>query len=173
MNQAEGSHAAQVFVLDTSAIYSATDYPPEAVLYSTPMVVRELRRVYWTERAEIFVESRLRITEPAAKSVGRIREIALESGDIARLSPTDIEVLSLAYELGAVLLTEDYSMQNIAEAAGISFRSLYLPPIKDFVEWELRCTSCGTAAGKGDGKECRICGGKLVTRRKKSRPLGR
>ncbi len=163
--------AAEVFVLDTSAIYNATDYPADSILYSTPLVVRELRRVYRTERAELFVQSRLRITEPGRASSEWIRKKAVESGDITRLSPTDLEVLSLAKELRAVLVTEDYSMQNIAGAAGIEFRSLYLPPIKDYVEWELKCMSCGTVSATKDAKECMICGGKLITRRRKSRPI--
>ncbi len=160
-----------VYVLDTSAIYNATDYPADRMLYSTPQVLKELRRVYRTERAELFVQSRLRIAEPDRESVQWIREKAQETGDIARLSPTDIEVLSLAREMGAILVTEDYSMQNIAEAAGIEFRSLYLPPIKDYVEWELRCVSCGAISKEKAAKECRICGGKLITRRRKSRPI--
>ncbi len=160
-----------IYVLDTSAIYNATDYPADITLYSTPGVLRELRRVYRTERAELFVETRLRIAEPARGSIEKVREIARRSGDISRLSPTDIEVLSLAVEMGALLVTEDYSMQNIAEAAGIGFISLYLPPIREFVEWELRCLSCGAPAEGSGAKECRICGGKLITRRRRSRPL--
>lgn len=160
-----------VYVLDTSAIYNATDYPADTVLYSTPQVVKELRRVYRTERAELFVQSRLRIVEPGRKSLSRIREKADETGDITRLSQTDIEVLALALELGAVLVTEDYSMQNIAEAAGIEFLSLYLPPIKDYVEWELKCVSCGALSHEREARECRICGGKLITRRRRSRPV--
>lgn len=159
------------FVLDTSAIYSATDYPANTVLYSTPMVIRELRRVYRTERAELFVQTRLRIVEPGRDNVDWIRKKAEQTGDIARLSPTDIEVLSLARELGAVLVTEDYSMQNIAEAAGIEFTSLYLPPIKDYVEWDIKCVSCGAISEEKDAKECRICGGRLITRRRRSRPI--
>lgn len=160
-----------VYVLDTSAIYNATDYPADKTLYSTPQVVRELKRVYRTERAELFVQSRLRIVEPDRKSLKRIREKAEETGDITRLSQTDMEVLALALELGAVLVTEDYSMQNIAEAAGIEFLSLYLPPIRDYVEWELKCISCGAVSSEREARECRICGGRLITRRRKSRPV--
>ena len=159
------------YVLDTSAIYSATDYPAENVLYSTPMVIRELRRVYRTERAELFVQTRLRIVEPGRDNVDWIKRKAEQTGDIARLSPTDIEVLSLARELRAILVTEDYSMQNIAEAAGIEFTSLYLPRIKDYIEWDIKCISCGAISEEKDAKECRICGGRLITRRRKSRPI--
>ena len=170
-DESGGATEGRAYVLDTSAIYSATDYPADIMLYSTPMVVRELRRVYKSERAELFVESRLRIVEPLKESIEKIQKKAGETGDISRLSPTDIEVLSLAAELDAILVTEDYSMQNIAEASGIRFKSLYLPPIKDYVEWELKCVSCGAVAGEKDSHECRICGGKLITRRKKSRRI--
>lgn len=161
----------ETYVLDTSAIYNATDYPADKVLYSTPQVVKELRRVYRSERAELFVESRLRIVEPSKKSIESIRKVAEQTGDITRLSQTDIEVLSLAWELGAVLVTEDYSMQNISEAADIEFRSLYLPPIKEYVEWELKCLSCGAVSVEKEARECRICGGRLITRRRRSRRI--
>lgn len=172
-DKSSSGSGSQVYVLDTSAIYSATDYPADIVLYSTPQVVRELRRVYKSERAELFIESRLRIVQPMRGSIEKITKKARETGDIARLSPTDIEVLSLAAQLHAVLVTEDYSMQNIAEASGIRFKSLYLPPIKDYVEWELKCVSCGAVSNEKDAHECRICGGKLITRRKRSRRISR
>jgi UPF0271 protein len=159
------------FVLDTSAMYNGTDYPADTVLYSTPMVVDEVKRVYRSNRAELFVDTRLKIIEPDRRSVGKVVEAARKNGDIARMSPADIEVLSLAYELNAVIITEDYSIQNTASALGVEFRSLYIPRIASYVEWTLICESCRRESDSKEEKVCRICGGKMITVRKKSRPI--
>lgn len=154
------------FVLDTSAIYNATDYPTGMLLYSTPGVLRELRRVYREERAGLFVAARLQIFTPCKKSIEAVREAARRTGDISRLSPVDVEVLAASHEIRGVLVTDDYSMQNTARSMGIEFVPVNLPPIRDLREWRLRCKSCGATYPSADMKECAVCGGKLVTVRK-------
>ncbi len=159
------------FVLDTSAMYNGTDYPADAILFSTPKVVSEVKHVYRSSRAELFVDTRLKIIEPAARSVEKVVEVAKKNGDIARLSPADIEVLSLAYELNAVVITEDYSIQNTASGLGVEFRSLYIPRIASYIEWTLVCESCRGESCSREERVCRICGGRMITVKKKSRPI--
>ncbi|MBX8631488.1 MAG: hypothetical protein J9259_03070 [Thermoplasmata archaeon YP2-bin.285] len=161
----------KVLVLDTSAMYSGTDYPPDAVLYTTPDIVSELRRVYRSSRTEFFVDTRLTVKMPRQSSIEMVREMAKKNGDIARLSPEDIDVLSLAFELKATIVTEDYSIQNTASALGIEYISLYIPAINDYVEWNVICVSCGHVAEDATQKECRICGGRNITKRRKSRSV--
>jgi UPF0271 protein len=151
------------YVLDTSAIYNATDYPSWMLLYSTPGVIRELRRVYREQRAEFFVTARLNIISPARESIEAVNAAAQKTGDINRLSPVDVEVLAASYELHGVLITDDYSMQNTAETMGIQFSPLHLPPIKDVRKWVLKCRSCGALYDDNTLRECRVCGGRLVT----------
>ncbi len=166
-NQADG----KTLVLDTSAIYSGTDYPAGTALYATPQIVSEVRRVYRAERAESFVTSRLTVLTPSPESMKAVRIKAEENGDIARLSEADLEILSLAYELQAIIVTEDYSIQNTASALGVEYRSLYIPGISSYVQWEIVCRACGSASHAPGEKECRICGGKLGTRKGKTRPI--
>lgn len=161
----------KMLVLDTSAIYNGTDYPAGTVLYATPQIVTEVRKVYRTERAEFFIISRLTVLMPSSESMKAVRTKAEENGDIARLSEADLEILSLAYELHAVIVTEDYSIQNTASALGVEYRSLYIPRINNYVQWEIVCKGCGSTLQTRNDKECRICGGKLITKRKKSRPI--
>ena len=54
---------------------------------------------------------------------------------------------------------------------GVEYRSLYIPRINNYVQWEIVCKGCGSTLHTRNDKECRICGGKLITKRKKSRPI--
>ncbi len=171
MHESQNEAMRKKLVLDTSAIYNGTDYPAGTVLYATPQIVSEVRKVYRTERAEFFVESRLTVLMPSPGSMRTVRMKAEENGDIARMSEADLEILSLAYELHATIVTEDYSIQNTASALGLDYRSLYIPRISSYVQWEIVCRGCGSTSHARDEKECRICGGRLVTKRKKTRPI--
>ncbi|MEM3851922.1 MAG: hypothetical protein QXP70_02870 [Methanomassiliicoccales archaeon] len=159
------------YVLDTSAIYNATNYPPNMVLYSTPGVLNELHRVYKEQRAMLFVAARLNIVSPRKSSREAVDRAARKTGDISRLSPVDREVLAASYELDAVLVTDDYSMQNTANALGIRFTSLHLPRIKNVREWVLKCRGCGAKYEDSTLLECRVCGGKLVTSTRTAKDL--
>jgi len=167
----EGALNRAQYVLDTSAIYNATDYPAGITLFTSPEVLNELRRVYKSERAELFIAARVSVVSPSESSINAVTEKAKETGDIARLSRTDVEVLSLAFELGACIITEDYSIQNTACALGVSYTSLYIPPIKEFREWIVVCSSCGTRSTDGKSTICPVCGGRLHTRKKRERRL--
>lgn len=171
MHESRDEKEKKPLVLDTSAIYNGTDYPADTVLYATPQIVSEVRRVYRSDRAEFFIDTRLTVMMPSSDSMKAVRGKAEENGDIARLSEPDLEILSLAYELGAILVTEDYSIQNTASALGVEYRSLYIPRISSYVQWEIVCKACGLISLTRGEKECRICGGKLITRRKKTRPV--
>ena len=88
---------------------------------SPPGVVAELRK-YDDPRLRYW-EDLMVVTEPSSASLAQVRDAAKGTGDDARLSPTDIEVLALAMELKAVLLTDDYSIQNLARVIGVQYRA--------------------------------------------------
>jgi len=146
------------YVLDTSALFSMQDLPSDARCFTTPGVLRELEK-YGDRRAELWGDM-LAVSEPTAESLRKVREASSRTGDSTRLSPTDIEVLALALELGAQVLSDDYSLQNLAAYLGVPFRPIGLKGIKDVRRWRWRCVGCGRVFEK-EMRECPICGSRL------------
>lgn len=149
-------------VLDTSALFSMRDLPLDAEIYTTPGVISELER-YGDSRARYW-EHALRTSDPVSDSLRMIKKAAEKTGDISRLSETDLEVLALAKDLGATILTDDYSIQNLARYLGIEYKAVGLVGIKRLVKWKLRCTGCGRTWEERH-PECPVCGSPLRTSR--------
>ena len=87
-----------------------------------------------TENAKILVK------RPAEESLKRVEECAIQVGDSFFLSETDKHVLALALELKTTdcdpqIVTDDYSIQNVAKRLGIEFTSLATFGIRRIVEW--------------------------------------
>ncbi len=151
------------YVLDTSALFSM-DRPPDGESHVTLGVLKELER-YNDSRHHLW-GSLVVISEPSKESLEKVRKAAAGTGDIDRLSPVDQEVLALAIDLDAELLTDDYSIQNVAKVMGVRFRTVGTRGIKKVYQWKLRCTGCGREV-KEKVTECPVCGSPLTTRRRR------
>lgn len=143
-------------ILDTSALFAMQDLPPEPV--TTPGVISELRK-YGDQRLRYW-EDRLIVSEPSSASMERVEKAAAETGDDARLSPVDMEVLALAMDQGGVILTDDYSIQNLARVLGLDYRAVGFKGIKEVMTWKYRCRGCGRTFDK-NMPDCPICGSAL------------
>jgi UPF0271 protein len=73
-------------------------------------------------------------------------------------------VLALAVELKAVLMTDDYSIQNLARAMGIEYRAVGMKGIKELVQWKYRCTGC-RREWDVNHPDCPVCGSALRSSR--------
>ena len=144
-------------VLDTSALFTMQDLPPGEV-YITPGVVAELHK-YEDPRLRYW-EELLTVTPPSSASLEKVKQGAKRTGDDARLSPTDMEVLALALDLKATLLTDDYSIQNLAKVLGVEYRGVGVKSIKEVITWRYRCTGC-RKEWDVNHPDCPICGSKL------------
>lgn len=153
-------------VLDTSALFYGKDLPPGYELVISPGVAHELQREGMGDRLEMLLATRVRVLSPSKRSADRVRKEAEGTGDSRRLSETDIEVLALALELGYQIVTDDYSIQNLATVLGVPFRGLDQKGIGAVFEWEARCKGCGKRFPAAV-KECDICGSETRTARKR------
>ena len=160
-------------VLDTSALISW----PLSELNGSMIVnsqIAELEKFSPT-RAQIIQSLGLIISEPSRDSISEISKLAVETGDMSGISQTDLSLVSLAYSKGAVLVTDDYRMQNIAEYSKIKWRSVNTDGIKDIWKWEIVCMGCkivkimpeSTTNQKNNLGQCVECGSKLKVRKKK------
>ncbi|NYT07340.1 MAG: nucleotide-binding protein [Methanomicrobiales archaeon] len=148
-------------VLDTSVFFSSL--PLSGEIYTTPRVVAELRDLRSKVRFDLLSETGLQVREPGREAVTRVKEAAIRCGEGEVLSETDLEVLALAVELSAGILTDDYALQNAAYRMGVPVIPLHQKGARGFT-WQYRCTGCGrSSAGPG---ECPVCGAPMKRRLK-------
>jgi len=145
------------YVLDTTALFNSKDFPLDYEIVIPQGVLDELIRWGLSDRVKILLGVRIQINLPSDESRGKVRAAAEKTGDIDRLSPTDTEVLSLALELGAPLISDDYSIQNLSRVLGINCIPMEQKGIKKIFFWKYRCRGCGKEYDR-DIKECLICG---------------
>ncbi len=154
------------FVLDSSVLYYGKDLPLERELVISPGVVRELTKEGMGQRLELLMATRIRVASPSRRSLAKVKEAAEKTGDSRRLSDTDLEILALAEELGYELLTDDYSIQNLARTIGVSAHGLDQRGIREVFEWDAKCRGCGKIL-PADTKECPVCGSPTKSHRKR------
>ena len=148
-------------VLDSSAFFTAAAF--EGELFTTSSVISELRDLPSKARSDLLRESGLQVMDPDRESVSRVRENAVARGEAGVLSPTDIEVLALALQLQACIVSDDYALQNVARSLSIRVIPIQQKGARN-IRWKFRCSGCGRYY-RGPG-ECQVCGA-LIQRKLK------
>ncbi|RPJ53918.1 MAG: nucleotide-binding protein, partial [Methanobacteriota archaeon] len=97
----------------------------------------------------------LEVRDPTTGSRAAIQAAAGASGDAGVLSEADIDLLALARDLAAVIVTDDFAIQNVALRIGISTQQIQQRSARR-VRWRFRCTGCGRYYLTSG--ECPICG---------------
>ncbi len=165
----------EVFILDATALISGLD--PNIIdrtLWTVAEVIDEIKDPRNKLRIEMAIENKtIKIGRPSATAIDKIQQAAEKSGDIVVLSDTDIKVLSLALDLKeegheAVILTDDYSVQNVASRLKIDTKAYTTAGIRYEIKWELYCPSCFHSIEMRNTKRkqlfCEICGTKMKRR---------
>jgi len=138
--------------------------PPGRVI-TVPSIVEELGN----GEAKLFLEILgTTIEEPSLDMLRKVKGKASTTKDIEELSHSDIDLLAkaLEYREDAVLLTDDYAIQNVAAQLGIRIETIAQEKIQDILIWEKQCLGCKRRYPRGD--ICPVCGSKLKKRRKYS-----
>ncbi len=158
-------------VLDTSALIA---WPVSEISGSfiVPLQYPELRNVS-PERGAIIDSMGLIEVVPRGESMEAAREAAVFTGDMAGLSNVDLSLVALAHEKSAILVTDDYRMQNVATHIGIEWRSIGESGITEGWKWELRCVGCKSIQPspkfpnkrRAEFGDCPDCGSELKLRR--------
>ncbi len=165
----------EVFILDATALISGLD--PNVInrtLWTVAEVIDEIKDSRNKLRIEMAIENKtIKIGRPSATAIDKIKQTAEKSGDIIVLSDTDIKVLSLALDLKeagheVVILTDDYSVQNVASRLKIESKAYTTAGIRYEINWELYCPSCFHSIEMRNTKRkqifCEICGTKMKRR---------
>jgi len=160
----------KVYVLDTSAIIGRF-LSSDSANMTTNGVIREIKdfnsRIFTEDALE---DGRLEVREPEKWAIKRVQIIMETSGDILRLSEVDTEILALAVTLTEsyepILVTDDYSIQNLSKILKILYRSVLTQGIEEVYRWILICQGCKKQyPPQYKGEDCEICGSKLFKRR--------
>ena len=147
---------------------------------TTPKVEEEIRSNCMIQmRFRTAVDNgRLAVREPLEEFLRLIEASAITVGDTFFLSKTDKQILALALEIKASarepqIVTDDYSIQNVAAKLGIEFASLASFGIRRLLEWMRYCPACHREyPADYRSTQCTVCGTKLKRKpRKKSRTL--
>ena len=171
------SQCKRVIVLDTSAFLAGFDpFSLGAEQVTVPKVEEEIRRNSMIKmRFETAIESgKIKVKAPTQEFSNKAKTSASKVGDSYKLSEADMQLLALAIELKAEgfvpqIVTDDYSIQNVATQMGIEFLSLATFGIKRLLEWIRYCPACYKEyAADSKFKECLVCGTEL--KRKPKRP---
>jgi len=157
-------------VLDTSAFIGGFDpFTIREEQVVPPMVEDEVKRNNMTLfRFSIAVESgRVKILQPSQPFLDEVKACASSVGDSFFLSETDMQVLALALEINSTgdspqVVTDDYSIQNVATKLGVEFVSLTTFGIKRVLNWIRYCPACHrTYPANFKTTQCPVCGTEL------------
>lgn len=118
---------------------------------TVPAVVDELESRDAEDRYEL---SSVDVYQPSEESVERVENEAEEKGE--DLSEADLQLLALALDRDAVLVTDDYGVQNVASALGVEHEEFRQEGIEEEIDWKKVCESCGAEV---EGARCERCGG--------------
>ena len=140
----------RVIVLDTSAFIAGFDplTVPEKQ-YTVPEVKKELitGSMPWMRFNAAIENRKVMIVKPKDSVFQKILEESKKVGDMRYLSEADLQILALALELkgrglSPLIITDDYSIQNVANKIDVEFTSLLTFGIKFRFKWILYCPAC-------------------------------
>ncbi len=118
-------------ILDASAIINTNYLQSKEKMYTTPSVIQELKNTASRSLAQSAMDQeRLEVIRPSKENVEKIKKKAEKIGSEKNLSNTDIKVLSLALQEKGKLITDDYTMQNLAAHLGIQYEGVTRGEIK-------------------------------------------
>lgn len=164
-------------ILDTSAFVGGFDpFSIEEEQIAPPLVKDEIKKnAMTTLRFNTAVDNgKISIVEPAPEYIGEVKASAITAGDSFYLSKTDMQVLALAIQVKTLgedpqIVTDDYSIQNVAKKLGIRYVSMVTFGIRRFLSWIRYCPACHKRYPSNyKGTVCEICGTEL--KRKPQKP---
>lgn len=155
-------------ILDTSAFIQGYNLSPEEDYYTVSEVLGEIREELGRMRYEGARSSgRLREIQPEEKWVTEIEVKATLSGEAHKLSDTDKRLLALGLQLKSqgdapTIVSDDYSVQNMASRLGLRFAAQATRGIKRVYEWVIYCPGCRRKfESPQEDNVCPVCGTEL------------
>ena len=147
-----------MFVLDSVAFLTRRHPQGELLPVSgvEPELVNRRSREYHAQLAAAGMQ--VSVADVAARE--QVETTSQETGDGGVLSAVDTELLALALERNATLITDDFAMQNVAAALKIVWLPVETAGIARELRWRWTCVGCRQHCDEPHG-ECPTCGSEL------------
>ena len=136
--------------------------------FSVPEVTDELRQQTGPSYrlSTSTASGKMKIQSPSESSLSQVLDEAKALGDKVVLSRTDTSVVALALDLSKegktpVIVSDDYAVQNVAEALKLNYQSLATLGIRQKFNWVLYCPACFRKYPNGETQDCLVCGTRL------------
>ena len=168
--------------MDTSALIAGYDALNSNLKhYTVPSVQEELTREGLTRlRLDLAKRTgKLTVLNPDCRYFKKVEAKAIKLGEAGKLSTVDKKLLALGVQLQAegnipIILSDDYSIQNVAEYLGLGYKSLATIGIKRRFDWVVYCPGCRRRFDDPQTMNvCPICGTDLKRRPTQKRPTKR
>jgi UPF0271 protein len=145
-------------ILDASAFYAGIPFGSSNDCYTTSMVFDEIKHIKKNhEVLETLLETnRLKIRDPDQKAINLAIAASKNTGDYQQLSKQDLSIIALCIELEGQIITDDFSISNVAKNLGLKISPIMTQGIKDVGKWVHYCPGC--RSNHKNGKECPMCG---------------
>lgn len=163
-----------IYVLDATAFIFGFIPSKDFQLYTTEEVINEIRKNKLSKLKidALISQGLIKIISPPNYYNIKVEEkVSLLSE--SKLSKADKSIIALSLFLKdtqkekVTIITDDYSLQNVASFLGIEFKSLTVKGITRSIEWIIYCPACGRVAENVKEIFCPICGHRMKRKPKK------
>ena len=165
MNLILNDYSQQIHVLD-STVFIGMDFPILQTInvkkfLTTHSVIEELKDFRSKMNLDVMRQTnKLEVISPSPREINLFSEKIHNLDPNIRLSETDIQVLTLTWNIKGVVVTNDLAMQNIAQQMNIPIRVISGKLVKDVRRSYLQCKSCKKTF-RVSSQQCPDCGGVL------------
>ena len=148
-------------ILDASAFYAGVPFGSSNDCYTTSMVYDEIKHIKKNQEVlETLLETnRLKIRDPDQKAMNLAITASKNTGDFQQLSKQDLSIIALCIDLKGQIISDDFSISNVAKNIGLKISPIMTRGIKDVGKWIHYCPGCRSS--HKNGKECPMCGTSL------------
>ena len=148
-------------VLDATSFYAGIPFSSQEQSFTTPLVLEEIKHIKKSHDAvQILIDlDRLKIIEPEQENTNFVLEKAKNTGDLPDLSKEDVSVLALCVQLKGELITDDYTVSNVAKHLNLKVIPIMTKGISKVLDRKYICPACNKIFKKISN--CPICGSRL------------
>ncbi|MEA3191232.1 MAG: endoribonuclease Nob1 [Thermoplasmata archaeon] len=147
-------------VLDTSLLLGGKDPPRSANWATTPEAAAEISTGGRdARRYDNWIATGLQVRDATPEAVERVRDVATAAGNLVRLSAADLSLAALAVDLAGTLVTDDYTLLDVARRLGVRTQTVNTEGIAATLDFRPRCIGCGRWFDTMPKREeCIVCG---------------
>ncbi len=162
------------YVLDTSLLLGGRDPPRDGTWATTPEADAEISPGGRdARRFETWKDLGLDIRSASPGAMAKVEAAGRKAGNLGRLSAADRSLVALAVDLKAILLTDDFTLLDVAGRLGVETRTVNTAGIAKSLDFKPRCAGCGRWFEEMPKHlDCPVCGSEVKLRPVNPMPRG-